>query len=508
MVRKIFLFYGLCPPATRQRGEGGKRRYIRVIRLITSHNHLNHLITHTHTPPAPCRAAAACCLCDLPPFKLCLAATRSHVQNCLLPPSAFDGHRPHLSFSSLRPPFHSGRSLFSRLQPRNHRLQPQRTFARLRRTCWQAFSRSSRCRSYDHRQRWPSHAASLGWRKWRVCLQPLSTQQHRGCRCPSSSFRYSSDSDPVAVLVHSSGFALKEAKPDYASLVLVFAVLPPQEVYRPLKKNGLRSRDLQCFAGPSIRLECTCVLQTPATSLSAAKASPCGVIRMFNYNAVVSISNPVAQSKQAQSRPSQPQPDAMLTTSLSKEVAYKYSLTAIADGGPHPSDWFASVMKGGGVLFIESEQQRWCLSAAAGGAVPLAVDVFNCIQPQNFDSPTQLLHPSVAWQRLQWSHTGLQIGGTTSGNSVFVTLQFACWVGCGMLPFCDCRKVVCRINPLLQSCTSSGSTGRQPCSRLLEFGVCRFSLVCTSLSEYFHSATSAMPQDSCIGVLYYSVEYL
>jgi hypothetical protein len=159
-------------------------------------------------------------------------------------------------------------------------------------------------------------------------------------------FRYSSDSDPVAVLVHSSGFALKEAKPEYTSLVLVFAVLPPLDVYRPLKKNGLRSRDLQCFTGPSIRLECTCVLQTPATSLSAAKASPCGVIRIFNYNSLVSISTPVAQSKQALPRPSLPQPDAVLTTSLSKEVAYKYSLAAIADGGPHPSDWFASAIKG------------------------------------------------------------------------------------------------------------------------------------------------------------------
>lgn len=334
---------------------------------------------------------------------------------------------------------------------------------------------------------------------------------HATCRCPSSSFRYSSDSDPVAVLVHSSGFALKEAKPDYASLVLVFAVLPPQEVYRPLKKNGLRSRDLQCFPGPSIRLECTCVLQTPATSLSAAKASPCGVIRMFNYNAVVSISNTAAQSKQAQTRSSQSQPDAMFTTSLSKEVAYKYNLNAIVDGGPHPSDWFASVMKGGGVLFIESEQQRWRLAAAAGGAAPLAVDVFNCTQPQNFDSPTQLLHPSVAWSRLQWSPTGLQIGGTASGNSVVVMLQFACWVDRGMLPFCDCRKFVCQIHPVPQSCKSSGSTGRQLRSSLLEFiefGVCRFSLVCTTSSEYFHSATSAMPQDSCIGVLYYSVEYL
>lgn len=255
---------------------------------------------------------------------------------------------------------------------------------------------------------------------------------HATCRCPSSPFRYSSDSDPVAVLVHSSGFALKEAKPDYASLVLVFAVLPPQEVYRPLKKNGLRSRDLQCFPGPSIRLECTCVLQTPATSLSAAKASPCGVIRMFNYNAVVSISNTAAQSKQAQTRSSQSQPDAMFTTSLSKEVAYKYSLNAIVDGGPHPSDWFASVMKGGGVLFIESEQQRWRLAAAAGGAAPLAVDIFNCTQPQNFDSPTQLLYPSVAWSRLQWSPTGLQIGGTASGNSLLscCSLHVGLTAGC------------------------------------------------------------------------------
>ncbi len=111
----------------------------------------------------------------------------------------------------------------------------------------------------------------------------------------------------------------------YASLVLVFAVLPPLDVYRPLKKNGLRSRDLQCFDGASIRLECTCMLQTPTTSLSAAAASPCGVINMFNYHSIVSIATPAAQAKQAQPRPSHPQPDAMFCTSLAREVAYKYA---------------------------------------------------------------------------------------------------------------------------------------------------------------------------------------
>ena len=226
------------------------------------------------------------------------------------------------------------------------------------------------------------------------------------------------------MLVHSSGFALKEAKPEYASLVLVFAVLPPQDVYRPLKKNGLRSRDLQCFDGPSIRLECACILQTPTTSLAAAKASPCGVIRMFNFNSYVSISTPFAQSKQAHPRPSQPQPDAILTTSLSKEVAYKYSLAAIADAGPHPSDWFASAIIGGAVLFIESEQERWCLAAAAAAA-PLAVDVFTCTQPLDFHSPTLLLHSAVPWQRLQWSPRGLQISGTNSGLSRDHLLPFS-----------------------------------------------------------------------------------
>jgi hypothetical protein len=219
------------------------------------------------------------------------------------------------------------------------------------------------------------------------------------------------------VLVHSSGFALKEAKPEYASLVLVFAVLPPQDVYRPLKKNGLRSRDLQCFTGPAIRLECACILQTPTTSLAAAKASPCGVIRMLNCSTFVSISTPIAQSKQSQPRPSQPQSDAMLTTSLSKEVAYKYSLAAIADAGPHPSDWFSSVIKGGGMLYIESDQDRWCLAAAAAATFPLAVDIFTCTQPLNFHSPTKLLHSGVPWHRLQWSPRGLQISGTNSGFS-------------------------------------------------------------------------------------------
>ena len=221
----------------------------------------------------------------------------------------------------------------------------------------------------------------------------------------------------MAVLVHTSGFALKETKPEYASLVLVFAVLPPQDVYRPLKKNGLRSRDLQCFDGPSIRLECTCVLQTPTTSLSAAKASPCGVIKIFNYHSLVSIATPAAQAKQSQPRPSQPQPDTMLTTSLSREVAYKFSLAAIADGGPHPSDWLATVIQGGGVLFIESEQQRWCLRAAAGAAQPMAVDVLICTQPSDFNSPTKPLHSAVEWKRLQWSPQGLQISGTNSGAS-------------------------------------------------------------------------------------------
>jgi hypothetical protein len=203
----------------------------------------------------------------------------------------------------------------------------------------------------------------------------------------------------------------------YASIVLVFAVLPPQEVYRPLKKNGLRSRDLQCFDGPSIRLECTCVLQTPTSSLSAAKASPCAVIRMFNHNSLVSISTPVAQSKQSQPRPSLPQPDALFTTSLSREVAYKYSLAAIADGGPHPSDWLSSVLKGGSVLYIESDQERWRLSAAAGGSSPLAIDVSICTQPLDFNSPTRLLHSAFPWQAMQWSSRGLKISGTNSGSS-------------------------------------------------------------------------------------------
>jgi len=227
----------------------------------------------------------------------------------------------------------------------------------------------------------------------------------------------------------------------YASLVLVFAVLPPLDVYRPLKKNGLRSRDLQCFDGASIRLECTCMLQTPTTSLSAAAASPCGVINMFNYHSIVSIATPAAQAKQAQPRPNHPQPDAMFCTSLAREVAYKYappcppalqfcnilptlqfcniqhrySLSAIADGGPHPSDWLSTVIQGGAVLFIESDQQRWSLRAAAGGAAPLAVDVSICTQPQDFNSPTNVLHAAVAWQRLQWSPRGLQIVGTNSG---------------------------------------------------------------------------------------------
>ena len=200
-------------------------------------------------------------------------------------------------------------------------------------------------------------------------------------------------------------------------------MLPPQEVYRPLKKNGLRSRDLQCFSGPSIRLECTCVLQTTTTSLSAAKASPCGVIRMFNHNALVSISAPSAHSKQAYLRPSQPHPDAVFTTSLSMEVAYKYSLAAIADSGPHPSEWLASVLKGGSMLFIESDQERWCLAAAAGGLAPFAIDVFICTTPLDLSSPTQLLHSAVAWQRMQWSARGLQISGTNSGVSLVIVCR-------------------------------------------------------------------------------------
>jgi hypothetical protein len=136
---------------------------------------------------------------------------------------------------------------------------------------------------------------------------------------------------------------------------------------------------------------------------------------MFNCNTFVSISTPMSQSKQSQPRPSLPQPDTLFTTSLSKEVAYKYSLAAIADAGPHPSDWFSSVIKGGGVLFIESDKERWCLAAAAAAVSPLAVDIFNCTQPLDFHSPTQLLHPAVSWQRLQWSPRGLQISGTNSG---------------------------------------------------------------------------------------------
>lgn len=231
---------------------------------------------------------------------------------------------------------------------------------------------------------------------------------------------YSSDSDLVAVLVHTGHVKLKATAPKMPLLVSL-RVCPAQATYAGSDRNGLKSRQWEeKHEGVSYKVE-SCLQHT-----SGAVPPP-----------VLSLLRPSTQTRQfpgslVQIAPgpgqtfSVPPAACIVAFSLSNEPWYKYSLALIADQGTDPSRW-TSVRMRREALFLESPARRFELALQTAAVDDGRMDKYvlsQVLSPQSMDKaavqaagvplPAKAatpLYESLDWEELEWGPSFLRVRG-------------------------------------------------------------------------------------------------
>lgn len=147
---------------------------------------------------------------------------------------------------------------------------------------------------------------------------------------------YTSDSDIVCILQHTSMYPINEVPPEsIAGLSVYCRVAKGRNSYQSTLRNGIRSRKSGAFEGCSIKLENFKTLDNLGTHeelLQMAKAMPQTTPQSFKKATPVNASRVIVP------------PETEIVFNLSSEPAYKFSLPAFADYGCDPSQRTANIL--------------------------------------------------------------------------------------------------------------------------------------------------------------------
>ena len=175
---------------------------------------------------------------------------------------------------------------------------------------------------------------------------------------------YTSDSDLVAVLVH-TGYYLptNTIPPSLSEVRAVVRAMPLEESYASTSRNGIRSRSWGAVRqGCSYKVESCRALTVNGGSIdlepSLSRVAP--VVPTFFPNNVESVVNTRSQRGDSERRQRLIQ-EVTVQYNLCNEPWLKYSIAAVADQGFKRSQWTAARLRRES-LYLETQGQRFELS--------------------------------------------------------------------------------------------------------------------------------------------------
>lgn len=164
---------------------------------------------------------------------------------------------------------------------------------------------------------------------------------------------YTSDSDIVCALQHTSLLSIGETPPDKIAGIAVYCrVVKGRNSYQSTVRNGIRSRKSGAFEGCSIKLENYTTLDALGTHeelLKMAKAMSPTTPQSFRKSTPVNASRVIVP------------PETEVVFNLSSEPAYKFSLPAFADYGCDPSQRTCNILYEN-CLYFETRERRYELA--------------------------------------------------------------------------------------------------------------------------------------------------
>ncbi|GAB4855777.1 hypothetical protein Ancab_024422 [Ancistrocladus abbreviatus] len=273
---------------------------------------------------------------------------------------------------------------------------------------------------------------------------------------------YTDDSDLVAVLMHTGYCRPTATSPPSAiqELRATIRVLPPQDCYVSTLRNNVRSRAWGAAIGCSYRVESCCIVKKGGgtidlepclthTSTVEPTLAPVAVERTMTTRAAAS--NALRQQRFVR--------EVTIQYNLCNEPWLKYSISVVADKGLKKPLFTSARLKKGEVLYLETHSCRYELCFAGEKTVKaptasqshetetekyqnhnvlsmngdrsllegdtITIDVFRwsrCKKPlpqkimRSIGIPLPLDHlevleENVDWEDVQWSQTGVWIGG-------------------------------------------------------------------------------------------------
>lgn len=270
---------------------------------------------------------------------------------------------------------------------------------------------------------------------------------------------YTDDSDLVAVLMHTGYCRLTTSPPPPAiqELRATIRVLPPQDCYTSTLRNNVRSRAWGAAIGCSYRVERCCIVKKGGGTIDLEPClthtlsveptlAPMAVERTMTTRAAAS--NALRQQRFVR--------EVTIQYNLCNEPWIKYSISVVADKGLKKPLYTSARLKKGEVLYLETHSQRYELcyngektvSAIAssqileseadklqtpsnnaheqnGDGEKMLVDVFRwsrckralplkMMRSTGIPLPlecVEVLEENIDWEDVQWSQTGVWIGG-------------------------------------------------------------------------------------------------
>jgi len=164
---------------------------------------------------------------------------------------------------------------------------------------------------------------------------------------------YTSDTDIVCALQHTSIYPINDIPPDKIAGVSVYCrVTKGKNNYQSTIRNGIRSRKSGPFEGCSIKLENYKTLDSLGTHeelIEMAKAMPQTTPQSFKKGVPINASRVIVP------------PETEIVFNLSSEPAYKFSLPAFADYGCNVTQRTANILFEN-CLYFETRERRYEIS--------------------------------------------------------------------------------------------------------------------------------------------------
>jgi hypothetical protein len=229
---------------------------------------------------------------------------------------------------------------------------------------------------------------------------------------------YTDESDLVAIAAH-MGLFCPAWNPPLLHMLVLYVKLEDgsKRTYEPSCRYGLESRGFSdAYDGYAVHIEKCCILKSINSELPSAEnripaRSALGSLQ-GHHDCPPSIQWPVDQSL-------------VVSFSLSNDAWQRYSLWAVADGGPDPSQWTSYRLKSE-VLFVETRACRYELSVEDTSSEFLLYRWAEVSEPTKLDGHemrklkvplegkyVRVVSSKLDWEDLAWGHSQLQIRGIT-----------------------------------------------------------------------------------------------